>query len=108
MDCVDFILIIGILATATIIGIAIYGEHYERATLDDYSYIDTENNEGFADYCYVMKNGGMVCEKGTRTFIVKEYTKLEEEEEMDEDGCKEHEENPLKGTERGAKEEEKE
>lgn len=29
-------------------------------------------------------------------------------EEMDENGRKEHEENPLKGTERGAKEEEKE
>ena len=83
MDRVDFILIIGILATVTIIGIAIYGEHYERATIDDYSYIDTENNEGLADYCYVMKNGGMVCEKGTRTFSVKEYTRLEEEEDVD-------------------------
>lgn len=80
MGRVDFILIIVILATATIIGIAIYGEHHERATLNDYSYIDTEYNEGLADYCYVMKNGGMVCEKGARTFSVKEYTKLEEEE----------------------------
>lgn len=80
MNREDFILIIGILATVAIIGIVIYGEHYERATLDDYSYIDNENNEGLADYCYVTKNGGMVCEKGTRTFSVKEYTRLEEKE----------------------------
>lgn len=78
MGRVDFILIIAILATAAIIGIAIYDEHHERATLNDYSYIDTENNEGLADYCYVTKNGGMVCEKDARTFSVKEYTKLEE------------------------------
>lgn len=80
MGRVDFILILGILATATIIGIAIYGEHHERATLDDYSYIDNESNEGLADYCYVTKSGGMMCEKGARTFSVKEYTRLEEEE----------------------------
>lgn len=80
MNCIDSILIIGILATATIIGIVIYSEHHERATLNDYSYIDTEDNEGLADYCYVTKNGGMVCEKGARTFSVKEYTRLEEEE----------------------------
>lgn len=80
MNSIDFILIIGILAIVAISGIVIYGEYHERATLNDYSYIDTENDEGLADYCYTMKNGGMVCEKGTRTFSVKEYTKLEEEE----------------------------
>lgn len=80
MDGGDFILIIGILATSAILGIAIYGEYHEKATINDYSYIDNESNEGLADYCYVMKNGGMVCEKGTRTFSVKEYTRLEEEE----------------------------
>lgn len=56
----------------------LFDAHEDYESPNDYAYIDTNGNTGFADYC-TTDRGSLRCKKGEKEIIVTEYTKIVED-----------------------------
>lgn len=75
---VDSIVLVFAIGSLGILGLFVVLSFNDYNSKNDYSYIDTSGDLGFADYCD-RDRGQLYCRAGDKTIKVKEFTKKEEE-----------------------------